>query len=129
MIEPILAVLMSLLALSILIERSLFFVFHFIWWRDFFANKESSYCKAIKALLVFSVSMWVCYGYRYDAFSRIIGTDSENALSSDSGYVLTALILAGGSAGIKRASETIKEVLLSIHRSSQYQVTEEKKGS
>ena len=49
--------------------------------------------------MVLIVSLWVCAAYDIDAVAGIIKLEDMSKLL---GYVITALVLAGGSAGIRR---------------------------
>ena len=110
MLEQTIAVLIGLLAISIVLERSLHFIFRFAWYRKFFANKGNKPTpKATKALIALAISMWVCFQYDFDAFARII-VPSKHGHGTEVGYILTALIIAGGSSGIKIALKNLRDL-------------------
>lgn len=102
--EKILAVLAGLLALSLVLERAFHFIFHFSLCRIFF-QRQDSWVKSLKALIVFSVSLWICITYNIDAIARIV---EHKNFSNALGIGITALVIAGGSAGIRRIMFFIK---------------------
>ena len=96
-LEKTLTILAGLLLLSLILERAFHFIFHFSLWRKFF-EREDSWIKSLKALIVFGVSLWVCIIYDIDAIAWIIAQGNEDFL----GISITALVISGGSSGIRR---------------------------
>lgn len=110
MLDHAIVVFVELLAISIAMERSLHFVFYFAAWRDFFANERSLLkIKSIKAFIALALSIWICFEYDLDAYARII--DAGYTSSTPAGYIFTALIIAGGSGGIKFAVKELEDLL------------------
>ena len=98
LIEQTVTILTGLLAISLVLERAFHFIFHFGLCRALF-QRQNVWVKSLKALIVFSISFWTCIIYNIDAVARIV--DSAN-ISSILGISITALVIAGGSAGIRR---------------------------
>ena len=87
--ESLLEVLAALVILSFFLERALAVLFES---RSFVKN-ISSKDKGFKELIAFSVSVIVCYFWKFDVFSIIFVRDSTTIL----GVILTGGIVAGGS--------------------------------
>ena len=97
-LEKTLTILAGLLLLSLILERAFHFIFHFSLWRKFF-EREDSWIKSLKALIVFGVSLWVCIIYHIDAIAWII---AQSNMEGFLGISITALVISGGSSGIRR---------------------------
>ena len=105
--QAILAVLVQLLVLCLIIERALHFLFHFGLWRSFFdAQSNSKEIKSLKALIVLGISWWMCSSYDIDAILEITSLE-DTANSKFLGIGITALAIAGGSAGIREIIKTM----------------------
>ena len=102
--QQTLTILAELLVLSLILERSLHFIFYFSLWRTFF-RKQDKRIKSLKALIVLGIALWVCTIYNIDALARIV--EPAN-ISSFLGIIVTALVISGGSAGIHRTMIFIK---------------------
>ena len=111
--QAILAVLVQLLVLCLIIERALHFLFHFGLWRSFFdAQSNSKEIKSLKALIVLGISWWVCSSYDINAILEITSPGTtinpeDRTIREFLGIGITALVIAGGSAGIREIIKTM----------------------
>jgi hypothetical protein len=79
--------LMLIIILAFLVERALAIVFESrIWLRKF--DKSGA-----KEIIAAAVSIWVCFQWKFDALGMIILTETTTV----PGYVITGLVIAGGS--------------------------------
>lgn len=80
--------LLKLILLALVIERALYFAFDVKFWRDRIKSWHRS-------LVAFAVSLLICWYHQFDLFYLITEHDVG---ATAVGIVLTALVVAGGSA-------------------------------
>ena len=85
----VLSELAKLVVLAMLIERALILIFDYRWYQKKLSGK------GIKVPISYTVSLIICAAYKFDILSELF----EPGKQSTMGIVLTAAILAGGSAG------------------------------
>lgn len=94
--------LLKLVTISIIIERSLAFVFEHKWFRKAFVKRElaedqswESWFPGIKETISIAISLTITFAYDFD----ILQTLFDLCTSSTVGLAITALTIAGGSNG------------------------------
>lgn len=80
----------KLIVFAMLLERALYFLFDYSLWRDAIKGRK------IKAPITIAVAWFACYYYDFDILTPML---DPMAGSTDFGVFITALIVAGGSAG------------------------------
>ncbi|MEO8667755.1 MAG: hypothetical protein ABI399_04510 [Bauldia sp.] len=84
-----------LFVLAVFVESGLAVIFN---WRPFVENLVP---RAVRPLVAVFISLILVYVFNLDIVSGLITTvTKQTAIDSDTGKILTALIIAGGSAGI-----------------------------
>lgn len=102
----VLSALGILVVAATFVERALAFVFEHKWFVKLFMHEEpdptdntkiclTSKIPGLKGIIALALSMFICFVYKFDVLSVLFNND-QNA---EVGMVLTAFILAGGSAG------------------------------
>lgn len=96
--EPLLAALFKLVVLAMLIERALYFVFDWSMWRG---NLEG---KGIRAPVALGLSLLICWWHDFDVVAVLL---EESGGSTSIGIVITAAIVASGSAAAMRLFQDV----------------------
>lgn len=84
----------QLVVIALLLERALAFVFEYHWFRQLSARVNG-----LKAPIAIALSMTVCFMYRFDVLAELFRPAGGSGAATQVGIVLTAAIVAGGSAG------------------------------
>jgi hypothetical protein len=96
--------LFALLILAVLIESGLALIFH---WKPFLIYFDS---KTVNALVAFAFSLLLVYLFKLDIVTTLINIYSAPNLPQPAnwaGRILTAMIIAGGSAGVNRLFQSL----------------------
>lgn len=86
--------LLGLLVVAAVLESALTTIFQWRLYREFFNGR------AVKTLVMIGVSLAVVRGFNYDVFAKVMGDAGGLGATSRTSQVLSALVLAGGSAAI-----------------------------
>ena len=96
--ERLFEVLVTIVVLSFFIERALAVVFETRWFITIYEkpneNGNKKKRKGLKELIALVVSIAVCFFWKFDAFTIIVVARDKMQIP---GYILTGLIIAGGS--------------------------------
>lgn len=87
-------VLVMIVIFAFFVERALSVVYESRWFIGLYDGKEEK--KGIKEVIAIIVSIAVCIYWKVDAFSVI---SSSHANMTIPGYILTGMVVAGGSKG------------------------------
>lgn len=87
--EQLMTVLFIIVALSFFLERALSILFE----SRFFMDRYSK--KSLKELIAFILGALICWQWKFDAISLILGSDSTSVYGS----IITGAVIAGGSKG------------------------------
>lgn len=96
--------LFALLILAVLIESGLALIFH---WKPFLVYFDS---KTVNALVAFAFSLLLVYLFKLDIITTLINIYSAPNLPQPAnwaGRILTAMIIAGGSAGVNKLFQSL----------------------
>jgi len=83
----------GLVVLAMLLERALAFLFEYYWFR-----KAVARIAGLKGAIAFLAAWMTCLHLRFDILARLFRAESGEAGISGIGLLLTAAVLAGGSA-------------------------------
>jgi hypothetical protein len=101
--ERLFEVLVTIIVFSFFVERALSVIFETRWFIKMYESNDKR--KGLKEILALIVSIGVCIFWQFDAFSIVVVAYSE---MQPVGYVLTGLIVAGGS---KASIKLFKDVM------------------
>ena len=92
--ERLFEVLITIIIFSFFIERIMSVIFETQWFIDMYEGNKKR--KGLKEVIALIVSIAVCIFWQLDAFSIIFVSQSEMQIP---GYILTGVLIAGGSKG------------------------------
>jgi hypothetical protein len=110
--ERLFEVLLSIIALSFLVERALAVLFENRWFVERYT------CKGLKEPITVLVAFGVCRLWDFDALSIILGKSKSQLL----GHLFTAAIIAGGSKSAVKLFHDVLDTMSSAERERQAQI-------
>jgi hypothetical protein len=84
----------QLVAIAMLLERGLSFVFEYHWFK-----RVSDKVEGIKGPIALGVALLICFTYRFDILAELFEPAGGSGVATAIGIIITATIIAGGSAG------------------------------
>ncbi len=104
-----------LVILAMLLERALALIFEYHWFQQWFFNKF----EGLKAPVALAVSWYICYHFEFDVLSKLFTDNNPDSI----GILITAAIVAGGSAG----AMTLFQGVLNFSREARTSLIEARK--
>jgi hypothetical protein len=104
-----------LVVLSMLLERALALIFEYHWFQ-----KLSERWEGLKSPIAFFAAWYTCHFVRFDVLSQIFPPSSGTVEAKPIGMLITAAIVAGGSAG----AMTLFQGVLKFNRESRTSIIE-----